>query len=69
MPFRKFGHTILHNSRLWHFSAKNVLLFGSEVLVTHVFVGLKVLIGHVFVRLEVLIAHVLEEHVLLKPRA
>ena len=56
--------------------AKNVLLFGLEVLVAHVFVRLKVLIAHVFVRLEVLIAHFLvgldrarQEHVLLKPQA
>ena len=55
---------------------KNVLLFGLEVLVAHVFVRLKVLIAHVFVSLEVLIAHVLvwpdwawQEHVLIKPRA
>ena len=61
-------------SRLWHFSAKNVLLFGLKVLVAHVFVRLEVLIAQVFVRLEVLIAHVLvglnrarQEHVLLKP--
>ena len=76
MRFQKFGHKILHNLRLWHFSAKNVLLFGLKVLVAHVFVGLEVLIAHVFVRLEVLIAHVLvgldrarQEYVLLKPRA
>ena len=74
MRFQKFGHKILHNSRLWHFSYKKVLLFGLEVLVAHVFVKLKVLIAHVFVRLKVLIAHVLvgldgarQEHVLLKP--
>ena len=76
MRFRKFGHKILHNSRLWHFLGKNVLLFGLEVLVAHVFARLEVLIAHVFIRLELLIAHVLvgldralQEHVLLKPQA
>ena len=59
MRFQKFGHKILHNSHLWHFSAKNVLFFGLEVLVAHVFVVLEVLIAHIFVRIEVLIANVL----------
>ena len=31
------------------FLAKNVLLFGLEVLIAHVFVGLEVLIAHVLV--------------------
>ena len=54
MRFQKFGHKILHNLRLWHFLAENVLFFRLEVL-----------IAHVFVRLD----RALQEHVLLKPRA
>ena len=60
MQFQKCGHKILHHLRLWHFLAKNELLFGLEVLVAHVFVRLELLIAHVFVRLEVLTAHVLK---------
>ena len=52
----KVGSQILHNSRLWHFLAKNVLLFGLEVLVLNVFVGLQNLIAHVFVRLKAVTA-------------
>ena len=59
MRFRKFGHKILHNLRIWHFAAKNVLSFGLKVLVAHVFVRLEVSIANVFVRLKVLKAHVL----------
>ena len=56
------------------FWKKNVLFFGLQVLVAHVFVGLKVLVTHGFVGLKVLIAHFLvgldqtrQQHVLLKP--